>query len=534
MSEYLFTGWTKKQMAAEYLRRGMLPIPLDAGSKKPARNHKPVVRSDGTFGPPAWDRQKAMAFADWNRADYYLGILCGPNPLTGKIPFVIDCDMPELFAAMEAKFPDEVASAGLQKTRNGFHVVFARSEYADQRGVFDNFKMYLGSERKHAGDIKTVTKTVRVVTTDSAATGFKYATPGNLVAFPSANKFWVRLPDEVPDVPDKVVDWVFSLSGVTARKKGAKRSKVVKEDSPSGDEDEPEVAVLNLGVWTPTPRHDLACLRALGFSDVLDSSCKPYVRTYSGEEHKSEWALGCYQFHSEVAPCPMCAKPEGHQKNHYFVLYSADGDRYVLNFSSSCVRGGRRIEWTSEGRSAWRSALADTPQHALVPDDGYAQAAVTLPLETYIYVRALRELNPSWSFGNVFKPKDDGRFAGFMQVRGAGGVKLVGITHDGSVEIGEKAADNEPYTWSPLTASAGRILDKDLTAWFAKAFPEIERDDGGVFLLPVCHAPCLRVGDERQDDKTRRQHAHCVMRTRRPWTRLRELEAHRSIKEDPA
>ena len=530
MSEYLFTGWTKKQMAAEYLRRGMLPIPLLAGSKQPAVRHAPVIRSDATFGPPAWDRPKAMAFAEWDRADYCLGVLSATNAVTGKIPFVIDCDMPELFTAMEAKFPEAVASAGLQKTRKGFHVVFARSEYADQRDIFDNFKMFLGG--KHAGDIKTLTKSVRVINVDGATTGVKYATPGNVAVFPSANKFWVRLPDALPDVPDKVVDWVFSLSGVTV-KKGAKRSKVVKEEEAASETVGQEVAVVNLGVWTPTPRHDLACLRALGFSDVLDGGCKPYLRTYSGEEHiKTEWASGCYQFHSEVAPCPMCAKPEGHQKNHYFVLYSADGDRYVLNFSSSCVRGGRRIDWTSEGRSAWRSALAETPQHVLIPDDESTRATLTLPLETHVYARALRELNPAWSLGNVFKPKDDGRFAGFMQVRG--GMKLVGITHDGSVEIGEKAADNEPYEWSTLTASAGRILDKYLSAWFAKAFPEIERDDGGVFLLPVCHVPCLRVGDARQDAKTRRQHAHCVMRTRRPWTRLRELEAHRSIKEDPA
>ena len=150
--------------------------------------------------------------------------------------------------------------------------------------------------------------------------------------------------------------------------------------------------------------------------------------------------------------------------------------------------------------------------------------------------RALRELNPAWSFGNVFKPRDDGRFAGFMQLHGgSGGKTLVGITHDGSVEIGEKAAEeNAPYTWIQLTASAGRILDKDLTAWFTKSFPDIERDDDGVFRLPICHSPCVRVGDARQDAQTRRRHAHCMMRTRRPWTRLRELEAHRSIKDDPA
>ena len=532
MSEYLFTGWTKKQMAAEYLRRGMLPIPLLAGSKQPAVRHAPVIRSDATFGPPAWDRPKAMAFTEWDRADYCLGVLSATNAVTGKIPFVIDCDMPELFNALEAKFPEAVASAGLQETRKGFHVVFARSEYADQRGVFDNFKMYLGG--KHAGDIKTVTKSVRTITTgDGTSAGYTYATPGNVAVFPSANKFWVRLPEELPEVPDKVVDWVFSLSVIPV-KKGAKRSKVVTEEAASEAVGQ-EVAVVNLGGWTPTPSRDLACLRALGFSDVSDSVCKPYLRTYSGEEHiKTEWASGCYQFHSEVAPCPMCAKPEGHQNNHYFVLYSADGDRYVLNFSSSCVRGGRRIDWTREGRSAWRSALAETPHHVLIPHNESTQAALTLPLETHVYARALRELNPAWSLGNVFKPKDDGRFAGFIQVRGVGKA-LVGITHDGFVEIGEKkAADNGPYNWSQLTASAGRILDKDLTAWFAKAFPYIERDDDGVFLLPVCHVPCLRVGDARQDAKTRRQHAHCVMRTRRPWTRLRELEEHRSIKEDPA
>jgi hypothetical protein len=111
---------------------------------------------------------------------------------------------------------------------------------------------------------------------------------------------------------------------------------------------------------------------------------------------------------------------------------------------------------------------------------------------------------------------------------------LVGITYDGSVEIGEKTADNGPYTWSQLTASAVRILDKDLTAWFTKAFPGIERDDDGIFVLPICHIPCLWLGDACQDARTRRQHAHCLMRTRRPWTRLRELEAHRSIKEDAA
>ena len=241
--DYLYLGWSKNQMAVEYLRLGWLPIPLMAESKQPAVHHAPVFRSDATFGPPAWDRQKALAFTDWNSTEYCIGVLSTTNTLTGKILFVIDCDMPELFTAMEAKFPEAVALAGLQKTRKGFHVVFARSEYADQRDIFDNFKMFLGG--KHAGDIKTVTKSVRFITGDGAGAGYKYATPGNVAVFPSANKFWVRLPEELPEVPDKIIDWVYALSAVTV-KDCAKRSKVVKEESPSSEADETEVAVLTL------------------------------------------------------------------------------------------------------------------------------------------------------------------------------------------------------------------------------------------------------------------------------------------------
>ena len=120
-----------------------------------------------------------------------------------------------------------------------------------------------------------------------------------------------------------------------------------------------------------------------------------------------------------------------------------------------------------------------------------------------------------------------------MQIYQAGGEGIMGITADGSVQVGQKdgGTAGSSYQWRTLPANALRLLDQDLTLWFVTTFPDIPRDDDGVFTLPICHETCFRVEDPIRNAKTARAHANCVSRTLRPWTRLHELEAHRVIKD---
>ena len=95
-----------------------------------------------------------------------------------------------------------------------------------------------------------------------------------------------------------------------------------------------------------------------------DVEARTYVRTYDGEPTRQPYALGCYQFSSDVAPCPICAVGEGHQSNQYYVLYT-DAERRVFNFSGACCRSGRPLRWTDEGWRRWTDALAGTPDAAV-------------------------------------------------------------------------------------------------------------------------------------------------------------------------
>jgi len=396
----LFDGWSNGRVATRLLTLGWTPIPLVAATKQPAVYHAPAPRSDGTFGPPRWTHAIATTFTGWNNPGRGLGLLTLPNATTGKVPFVIDCDTAAVYEKLNKAFPEAFAQAGLQKTRKGFHVLFTRTEYCDERDVFDNFKLYNGND--HVGDVKTVTKSKRVVTLPDGST-FEYSTPGNLAVFPSADKLWLRLPDELPEVPDKLVDALFHMQGTKKRSRGGPP----KARAAADVVELPELVLHSRGPWRPTPARDAGCLRAMGLTP--DGAVREYVRTYD-LPHVTKYTLGCYQFRAKTASCPICAKAGGHKSNHYFVLYGADAPatRWVMNMSDKCARGGRVIEWTAEGRRAWQEALDGTPWANLVGEPDPA-GPTSLPLEVHVYAPALRAVNQAWRLDKAFAPATPGR-----------------------------------------------------------------------------------------------------------------------------
>ena len=158
-------------------------------------------------------------------------------------------------------------------------------------------------------------------------------TPGNLSVFPSPNKFWLRGagdvldPEHLVDVPDRLVDELVDRWGCVKPSASKKRTVAAARRDEAGQSDRSaaqsdrrddvasEARIRDMGAWTPTAAHDAPCLEAMGFG--RDVEARAYVRTYDDEPTRQPYALGCYQFRSDVTPCPICAVGEGHQSNQY-------------------------------------------------------------------------------------------------------------------------------------------------------------------------------------------------------------------------
>jgi hypothetical protein len=533
---------SKRSHADEYLRLGYLPIPLNVKTKKPAVYHIPVQTSEMTFGPPQWTRKEARAFGDrWDAhqcgaAKYDIGILLDNNSVTKRCPFVIDCDTEVLFRLLEKRFPEFVAACGLAKTSKGFHVWSWRSKYADQNAIYDNFKIYIGVD--HHGDVKTVTKSSREYV-DAKGRTRTHTTPGNIAVFPSANKQWRRLPEpEGPEVDDAVVDWLLELaSSHAASGASKKRSRGAPRVRVPDVLDAHEVVFQNCGPWTPTPERDLECLRGMGFS-INSGSAKRYTRTYKNPPSTATtFTCGCYQFMDTGSVCPIC-KTAGHS-NHYYVLYTPT-ERRVFNFSSKCnIRGGRPIEWSTAGRSAWKEALVGTPYERLA--DARARQ-ISLPREAHLYAPAILEMAPAgerWTLGNFFKPSmgaqaRDPSVVGEIVIKAGDWGAQTGSTFQAIIYCNARilVKDTSTGRFKELTPAAQDVLDAQLGRWFASSFPEYVADKDGCFTIPACRGisgtfaavhPTLR-------QMVSRRHAGCSTVTRRPWTFLAEIAAHLELR----
>ena len=270
--------------------------------------------------------------------------------------------------------------------------------------------------------------------------------------------------------------------------------------------------------WARGGRRPLATWRActpLAFRGLELAACREYVRTYDQSPGSTPtYALGCYQFVSGVSPCPICAKPAGH-KNGYLVLYGKESTRHVLNMSATCVRGGRELAWTDEGRLSWRSVLGEK----FAPECN--EAPCSLPLEAHLYATCVRALNPAWTMGKAFEPNGDFTHSGLIVLTGQdGAARLLGLRPDGGLEVGTKQHGESRYTWRPLPPAAQSAADCALAGWFAARFPAVRKDASGLFEAPCCAVVC---GNEPSN---RKRHMGCVPPTTRPWTMLPALAAH--------
>jgi hypothetical protein len=443
---------------------------------------------------------------------------------------VIDCDTVCIYDELLKAFPDDFAKAGVQRTRTGYHVFFNRTTYADERGVFDNFKLFTGID--HVGDVKTITKTARTChmsPTDQASNIHVYHTPGILVVYPSANKFWMQLPTEFPDVPDKLVDHLFDCYERGKKKKRVSRGPPRVREVDVHDEDDEMVQIISMGAWTPTYANDATCLAEMGFHDI--GAIRSFVREFRGST-TSKFATGCYQFACTVSPCPICYKPTGHLQNTYVVNYKTNGERRVGNFSQSCIPSGRVIDWTPHGMAKWRATLEGT---------AYAKLIVTppqptsMPLEAYLIAPALRVMDATWRPGDLFVPDKTGMYAGkyaaLMCIKAGANDPLVGMKSDGTVEVGEKTVGHERYVWRPLSPKATLALDASLASWFAKTCPAVKRDERGLFIVNACaDAHCEDVVDTFFRRRAKRAHADCMTRTSRPWAMLKAIVAHERLR----
>ena len=351
----------------------------------------------------------------------------------------------------------------------------------------------------------------------------EYATPGNLVVFPSVNKYWIKLPDgELPDVPDKVVDALCAYNSGKMKKRLSRGLPRMREVDVH---DHPDAVPVNMGVWTPTYANDVACLKAMSFCNV--DKARPFVRPYKGSE-VSNFTVGCYQFACTVAPCPICCKPTGHQKNQYVVNYKASGERRIENFSKSCIPGGRPIDWTPEGLAKWSATLRGTEYAGIV---ALPPLPVAVPLEAYLIAPALRAMDATWRLGNLFKPEKPGEHVAFMRLEAGESSSLVGITTDGRVELGTQGDGHKRYVWRSLTPKATLAHDASLRKWFAKAFPHVHEDAHGMFVVHACaDAHCGDVADPFLLERAKRKHANCKTHTSRPWAFLKAMAAHESLK----
>lgn len=535
-------GKSRRQVAELYSARGLLPIPLSAKTKRPVRKHTPGIRSDGTFTKPRWDRAAAWQFADnWDscRPDgspkYDVGILLDKNTVAGRVPFVVDFDTEQLFKTFESEFPEQLKQAGLAKTSKGYHVWFWRSEYADERGIYDNYRLMVGED--HAGDIKTITKSRRTWTDTVSGESGEHVTPGNIAVFPSANKTWIRMPDPeaAQEVDDHIVDWVCKLAKAKKRAgRGPPRVRV------PDIVDAPEVSVVDLGPWSPNAALDDACLRAMGFDPTNSSS---YVREFTDiPEAATTYAKGCYQFPADpaMATCPICSKA-GHEKNQFFVLYTPAGERRIFNFSAICLRGGRRLEWTAAGRAAWGPSLEGTAMASFLAKP--AEAPRSLPLDAWLYAPALNAMAPpgvAWVVGNGFAPTkgalagDPGTVGMIAIKQGAWGDKKESdvqaiVRSDGRVVV----MDSATRRMRNLSVEAQRLLDEALGGWFRRMFPDYQPGADGVYELPACPGVCgnsVEMLSKEDCKRMARKHAACCTKTSMPWTMVPQLAVHRGLR----
>lgn len=351
--------------AKRLLDSGFLPIPLNAGLKRPALCHKPRDSSG-----PRWTRETALQeprlFSEYKD----LGILCVDGV------FVVDFDTRAEYDAWHALFGPSMDAAPMTQTSKGVHVWFRRSPLAEELGVYDGALgqrvLADGTKEKIPVDIKTITRQNTEVVREDGST-FVYHTPGFLAVFPSSNKVWIRSVHDTPllPVPDDLLQHIASLKpgGIAAASRARSGSRsAVEPKRVRRVELERGLATQPAFVFKPTFENDSHCLRYLGF-DTAKISDQLYYNTINDRMRERGYLeLGLFQF-KYTGSCPLCSKPKCHNKG-FWLAYKTNGARYLRSFSENCKPHGGdftsavSVPWSMAGRAAWIASLRATSRPA--------------------------------------------------------------------------------------------------------------------------------------------------------------------------
>jgi len=196
--------------------------------------------------------------------------------------------------------------------------------------------------------------------TNADGSTYEYATPGFVEVAPSPNKTWMRSPMEhrILPVPDEVARKLHETrrsSEEPAPKRRRLEAKASAEvptgRSPAGR----GPRGLRPLVWRACVEPNMPCLAKMGFDAARMFDVHEYGAA-GANMAGAGYVNGVVQFKLRCGPCPLCAKPDGHQ-NAYWLGVRADGSRRVMNHSRSCAPGGRRVAvlvpWTAAGRARW-------------------------------------------------------------------------------------------------------------------------------------------------------------------------------------
>lgn len=361
-----------KRAAVQLLDAGLLPIP--ALQKRPKYSHKPLPQNQPGGGVPRWTRELAQKqlhlFDECNE----IGVLVTNNLL------VVDFDTEKIYESWYAEFKELFDATSLVKTKHGYHVYLRRTAYCNEKRVHDGPIGFFWNEatqkkEKKPVDIKTISASTSFVTGADGKVSV-YHTPGFVSTPPSLGKAWVRSVFDCPpvDITDALVDRILTergaFSSVAPHVKPA-RAEAAHVTPPCDAEREPDAHAAELAAeeqapasqgftWKPVFERDKPCLESMGFTNFQN------VMTFHSCNAKSKergYVTGGYEFQS-TGRCPCCQKPDGHG-NFYFVMYRAEGNRRILNYSGNCLPTtyGKQlhtmipIPWTETGRANWLAAL---------------------------------------------------------------------------------------------------------------------------------------------------------------------------------
>ena len=309
------------------------PIPLlrpdETNGKKgksPAFKHK-----DGKF-----KAEEATAFfsaPDGRAEKYFIGLR-----LTRLI--TIDVDSLELAeGAMRERFPELWSdTVPRQRTKKGYHFVFARDDAVDRAGIVDGARKMWENGVELPVDIKTITST---------------GTAGILTVWPSPDKVWEvsLLNVKPPPLPKSLLQWIISCFANKRKKPVSVGYVPIAKKAAAAPRHQTGKAMYLLPSGAPFmaahPPTDAPDLILMGF--VEPQSERDVWRSEWDEEGRF---LQNYSWHERISPCPLCVKAEGHT-SQYKMRYNAHGERYVTNFSSKCR--SVMVPHTPAGDAAWRA-----------------------------------------------------------------------------------------------------------------------------------------------------------------------------------